>query len=470
MNISSLYSYNTAFSLINALYPTSSVSSVSGISGLSGLSSVLHPAGVETSISSLGSLLSGVDTLKSSSASLAALKGFDARAVASSNAKVATASAGAGTAVGTYAVEVTQLAQAQTLTTAAQASSLSRIGNSASTLTFQFASGETRELALGGTNNTLAGIAATINAAGIGVKAQVINSSSGYQLGLSGQSGAANAFTIGVSGNSAMAELLAYPPGGGSGPALTTQAQNAEGLIDGTAFVASTNAVSTATPGLALNLVATGKASLSVAPDAAITKTLTSFLDAYSAVQNTLSTLGTENTTLGWSVSYLRSQLSSALGSDESLARIGITTNPNGTLALNTQSFTAALGESPTTVANILNSEGTGVAARVKSLTEGTLSPTNLLQYALPSMAYSSLPGASEQSWQHTYLSQLGVFDSTNTSSNYSSLLLNQLLNTSSTNSSNPFGTSNSSTGNQFLLSLLDQQASNARILSASFG
>ncbi|UCV01970.1 flagellar filament capping protein FliD [Dechloromonas denitrificans] len=464
MNVSSIYGYNPTLSLINALYPTSSVSSLFGVSGTSGVSSLLSMGGVQTSISSVGNLLNGVETLESAAQSLAGLGKFDARTVTSANAKIATASVGAGTASGTYAVEVRQLAQAQTLSSAPQTSSLTPIGSGAASLTFQFASGETRQVALGSASNTLAGIASAINSADIGLRAQVVSSSAGYQLSVTGQSGAANAFTVGVSGNAGMADLLTYPAQGSSGVTLTSQAQNAEGLLNGTAFTASTNTVGTATPGLTLNLVATGKTALSVAPDSAMTKTVSSFVDAYNAVQTTLTGLGSENTSLGLSVSYLRSQLSNALGDSTSLARIGITGNANGTLSLNAPAFNAAVSASPASVAGVLSSSSTGLAGRVAALTDGALSASRLLQVAVPSFNSSSLLGTSGQSWEYSYLGQLGVLDTANTSSGLSSLFLNEMLGSSASS------TANGSASNQFLQSLLAQQAYNANLLSATVG
>jgi flagellar hook-associated protein 2 len=464
MNVSSIYGYNSTLSLINALYPTSSVSSLLGVSGTSGVSSLLSLGGVQTSISSVGNLLNSVETLESAAQSLAGLGKFDARTVTSSNAKVATASVGGGTSTGTYAVEVRQLAQAQTLSSAPQTSSLTPIGSGAASLTFQFASGETRQVALGSASNTLAGIASAINSADIGLRAQVVSSSAGYQLSVTGQSGAANAFTVGVSGNAGMADLLAYPAQGSSGVRLTSQAQNAEGLLNGTAFTASTNTVGTATAGLTLNLVATGKTSLSVAPDSAMTKTVSSFVAAYNDVQTTLTKLSTENTSLGLSVSYLRSQLSNAVGDSSSLARIGIISNANGTLSLNSPAFNAAVSASPASVAGVLSSPSTGLAERVTSLTDGALSASRLLQVAMPSFSSSSLLGMSGQSWEYSYLSQLGVLDTAASATSLSSLLFNEML--GSTTSS----TSSTATSSQFLQSLLAQQAYSTSLLSATVG
>jgi len=464
MNVSSIYGYNPTLSLINALYPTSSASSLFGVSGTAGISSLFSLGGVQTSISSVGNLLNSVETLESAAQSLAGLGTFDARTVTSSNAKVATASVGAGTASGTYAVEVGQLAQAQTLSSAAQTSSLTPIGSGASTLSFQFASGKTSQVTVGSSSNTLGGVASAINSADIGLQAKVISSSAGYRLSVTGQSGAANAFTIGVTGNSGMSNLLTYPAEGGSGVTLTSQAQNAEGLLNGTAFVASTNTVATATPGLTLNLAATGKTSLSVAPDSAMTKTVSSFVAAYNDVQTTLTKLSTENTSLGLSVSYLRSQLSNAVGDSSSLARIGIISNANGTLSLNSPAFNAAVSASPASVAGVLSSPSTGLAERVTSLTDGALSASRLLQVAMPSFSSSSLLGMSGQSWEYSYLSQLGVLDTAASATSLSSLLFNEML------GSTTLSTSSTSTSSQFLQSLLAQQAYSTSLLSATVG
>jgi flagellar hook-associated protein 2 len=458
MDVSSIYGlgYTPAASLINALYPTSSVS---GISGLSGLASLLPLSGIQTSISTTGTLMNEVEALQSSAQKLADAGKFDARAVSSMNAKIATGSAAAGTANGSYAVEVRQLAQAQTLTTSAQASSLTPLGSGPATLSFTFASGQTKQVSLSGNDNTLAGMAASINSAGIGIEAKVVSTNNGYQLTMTGQTGSLNAFTVGVTGNAGVANLLAYSPGSSTGPTLTAAAQNAEGLINGNAFASGTNVVNTAA-GLTLSLVSTGKTALSVAPDSGLAKTVSNFVSAYNAVQSSLTALGTDNSTLGLSAAYLRGSLSASLASPSDLAQVGITLNANGNLNFNEKTFAVSLAKSSANVASALGSSG--LAGRISSLTEGSLSPGNLLKLTMPSLDYSGSLMTSGRNSAYSYLGQLGVLDNLGGGANLSSQwLLYGLSNSLSGNSTSSVGSS------QFLQSLLAQQALNASLLSS---
>lgn len=426
MDVSALSGYSTTISLINALSQTSPVTATSGLSG------ALSLASTQTSISSLGSLLNATEALATAANALAAPGAFAARQATSSNTSVATATAGTSTPTGAYTVQVNQLAQGQTLTTATQASSLVAIGTGApTTLNFQFASGVSRSVSLGSSDNTLAAIASSINAAGIGIQARVAAASGGgFQLSLTGQTGAANAFTLGVTGDQAVADLLAYPPGG-IGPNLTRQARDAQGLVNGGAFTASTNAVNTAATGLTVNLAATGSATLSVAANTEQTKTVSAFVEAYNAVQAGLGGLGRNSPSLGLSVFYLRDRLSGALntdgqtGSAASLAQIGIAANASGTLALDTQKFQAALNANPDRVAGIFSNGGKGVAEQVAALAAKSLSPSSLLQVAAPAL---SSPANLAQTLRASLLSS--VFDQQGLLQDFSSSvnLANQFL------------------------------------------
>lgn len=383
MDVSAISAYSSTISLINALSPASRVTAASS------LGSILSPTGTRTSISNLGYLLNAGEALATAATALAAPGALAARKADSSDAKVATATASAATPTGTYSVQVSQLARAQTLTTGTQASSLAAIGDGqATTLSFQFASGTSRTVSLTSGDQTLAGIASAINAAGIGIQAQVSSANGGYQLSLTGQTGAANAFTLGVSGNAGIADLLAYP--GGVSSALTAQAQDAQGLVNGTAFTASTNTANTAVPGLSLNLAGLGKADLTVAANAGQAKTVGAFVDAYNAVQSGLAGLGRSNPSLGLSAFFLRGQLADTLKTGEatatSLAQIGITTNANGSLALDTTKFQAALNADPNAVGRVFSNGGKGIAEQVATLTSDALSAAKLLQVAAPTL------------------------------------------------------------------------------------
>ena len=122
------------------------------------------------------------------------------------NSAVARASlTGAAQPSGTYSLEVTTLAQAQTLASPPFASKTAPTGSGTLTLRFGTIAGgafneDSAHAALSITvpsGATLADVAAQINGAGAGVKAYVANTTAGAQLVLKGQEGAANAFVTG---------------------------------------------------------------------------------------------------------------------------------------------------------------------------------------------------------------------------------------------------------------------------------
>ena len=88
-----------------------------------------------------GQVSSAVGTFQSALASLNSANTFSALTATSSNKDLMTATAGTGAVAGKYKINVTQLAQAQSLMTGGQASTSKQIGDgSKTTLTFQFGS------------------------------------------------------------------------------------------------------------------------------------------------------------------------------------------------------------------------------------------------------------------------------------------------------------------------------------------
>ncbi|MBI2305691.1 MAG: flagellar filament capping protein FliD [Rhodocyclales bacterium] len=437
MAISAISGFSPALSLIGSLSPLRQVSLLQPTSGINSLGSLLSIASTQasfSSISSLGRLLNDVETLQTAAAALAVPGVFVARSVSASNATTATATASAATPTGSYALQVDQLAQAQTLTTAAQASSLSTIGSGgATTLSFAFAGGTSRSVTLGSTGNTLAGIASAINAAGIGITATLATSSSGVRLSLTGQTGAANAFSIEVSGDAAVADALAFPAGGSGGPTLTVTAQDAQGEVNGIAFSASTNSVNTAVAGLSLNLLGTGAATLTVAANSDAAKAVRSFVDAFNEVRSGFAELAGASPVLGLTASFLGAQLTAALNtaggsagtSSLTLTQIGITSGIDGTLAFNEAAFQTALNTNQAGVATLFRNGGKGIAEQVAAQAAGPLSPAQLLPLLTPALSFQGSFGTSSASGL-----LLSLFGSGSTlgSTGLSSSLANELL------------------------------------------
>ncbi|PKP87955.1 MAG: flagellar hook-associated 2-like protein [Alphaproteobacteria bacterium HGW-Alphaproteobacteria-17] len=145
-------------------------------------------------------------------------------------------------------VVVNQLARAQTNYSAVVASRTDAIGTGTMTLTV---GGVATAITVGAGNNSLDGLANSINASGAGVTASIIADEGGHRLILKGPTGAANAFTL-TADPDADPALAAFATGGGM-----TQGQsaaNAEFTIDGIAFSRASNIVDDVVPGMSLTL------------------------------------------------------------------------------------------------------------------------------------------------------------------------------------------------------------------------
>ena len=149
----------------------------------------------DTVISSLGTLFS---TLSNDMSSLTDFQGVMAfKEGSSSDQGVLTLTAADSTAVsGTHAITVTNLAQTSS-------GYLTQVANANDTLTgsitLQAGSGPQVTITLDSTNNTLSGLAATINSSGLGINASVLKDSSGSRLSLvSATSGANGNIVVGT--------------------------------------------------------------------------------------------------------------------------------------------------------------------------------------------------------------------------------------------------------------------------------
>ncbi len=156
----------------------------------------------DTAISSLGTLFSN---LSNDMTSLTDAEGILAEKTgSSSDTDVLTlTSANALSAAGTYTVEVGNLATTSSGYLAQIANANDPLSGS---ITLQAGSGSPLTINLDSSNNTLAGLAATINASNVGINASVLTDSSGSMLSLvSATSGAAGNITVNSSSNTLVA-------------------------------------------------------------------------------------------------------------------------------------------------------------------------------------------------------------------------------------------------------------------------
>ena len=372
----------------------------------------------QSKISSFGTLSSLVSGFQTAAKSLST--GLQKLSATPSDPGVLSANAGSTAVPGSYAVNVSQLAQQQNLIAAGQASSTAAIGNgTATTVTFDLGTisggtltngvysgagftsngSGTASITIDGTNNTLAGIRDAINSAATGVTATIVNDGSGtpYRLALSSSnSGVSNSLKITTSGgDGSIGNLLGYDPAGTQNLTQTLAAQNANFTVNGIAITSASNTVSEAIQGVTLTLknTTTTPASLSIVRDTtAISTAASGFVDAYNALASQIksrSAYGSGTTTGGslagdGTLRSMQDQLRDIFnapatgGTLTSLAQVGIAFQKDGSLLLDSSKLNSALSANFSDVTNLFSSS-TGYATRLEAWGKSTLAAGGLI-------------------------------------------------------------------------------------------
>ena len=335
---------------------------------------------IQSTVSEYGKMKSAVSTLNDLAAKLASTTTWGQTTVTSSNTSAVTA-ATSGSAAGSYSVQVQSLASVQTLASGVFASTTSTPG--AGTLNIELGTWGTAQTSFtpksGATSlnvditatDTLADVRDKINAAGAGVTALIMTDASGSRLLMrSSTSGADNAFRTTVTdsdGNNTDAAGLSQFAFGTSTKnlSLNQTAANAAATVNGLAVSSSTNTLANIVDGLSLTLsaVTTSAVNVDVVPDAAtLTKTLTDFANAYTAVVKLIATdtkydaaskkggiLQGDNAAVG-----LQRQLRTLAGSSSGassvfghLSDIGLQLQSDGSMSVNSTKLTSAMANLP---------------------------------------------------------------------------------------------------------------------------
>jgi flagellar hook-associated protein 2 len=295
---------------------------------------------------------------------------------------------------------VTQLAGAQTaVSRAAFASSTATVGTGQLTLTLGqatynadgsamtgFTAGPGAAITIDITDGGLDKIAAAINARRAGVTATVVTDADGSAyLSLKGASGKAQGFTLSATSTTGDLSRLAVGPGA-TGTAMTSTAKNAKLVLDGVAVERASNTVSDLVPGVKLQLTGVSGTPVSLtstSPTDALKNAVTDLVDTYNEVIKLVAeqtnpvtgTLGTDTgvRTLRASLGALTSRVllpGAADGMPRTLAAIGVRTNRDGSLEVDSDALTRALRDSPASVEAMFaaTADGTGLAGVVKSI------------------------------------------------------------------------------------------------------
>ena len=345
---------------------------------------------LQTQISAYGQLQSAVSALQGSLATLSTPAQFQANAATVADTTVASATADGTSSAGNYTLEVDQLATGAQLISAPVASASTAIGTGTLTITV----GKTPiAITIDSTNNTLSGIAAAINNAGaaLGVSATLLTANDGVRLVLtSATTGTANAVTVTQSGGDGGLASLVYDPAHSVTNLTQLQAaQDAQIKLNGYAYSSGSNNVSGALTGVTISLKAKTASgvttNLTVAPDqSGAQQAVQTFVSSY----NTLAQAFTQLTSYDASTSTagpllgdalttnLLNQIRSALnapvaalkgGPFSTLAEIGITANPDGTLSVNPSKLGNAFTNNYGSVAQLFAGAG-GVATTLSNV------------------------------------------------------------------------------------------------------
>ncbi|HAF41857.1 MAG TPA: flagellar hook protein [Sphingobium sp.] len=328
-------------------------------------------------ISALASAISSLDTF--ADALTEVLSGTDYTGTASSNdSSIASVSLLSGGSPAGLPAQLTveQLATARVLSSSAVSGATGSTAIGTGSFTITTASGGTTTITIDSTNNSYAGLASAINAANSGVTARVVTDASGTRLVFKGETGADNDFSIGVAADDSGSALAGLGWSGTDSATMTGSSapQNAKITLDGVAYEYASNTVDGAIDYLRIDL---NKASpgtivtLSMSqPTAGLSDLLKEFVDAYNTLisaLNTATAAGTDSSNAGVlsgvsGVRDMKRQLAAltstelnSTGTYKTLADIGVTTNRDGTLSLDTDRLASALENDPEGVTNMVN-------------------------------------------------------------------------------------------------------------------
>jgi len=345
---------------------------------------IAKQSGLNAKISAMGSLKSLVASLQTAASALGTASTFTALKGTVADTTIASATAGTTASSGTYALNVTKLAQSQILNTAQNPTVV------AGTLSIAVAGGAAVPIIVGATDS-LTTIAASINGnitlnptASPTVKASVIDNRLVLE---SVKTGSANTVTVtGSVGLEAFntANLLTARP-----------SQDASFELNGITLTRSSNIVTDALTGVALNLAkadATGltTTTLTVGNDSdAIVTAAQNFVTAFNAVNTSVRSLTAYNPTSkvagalngDSATASMQNQLRRALndtpvslvgGAYENLSKLGIGTATDGSLTVDAAKLQAAFDANPSGVAGAIAAFGTAMGKVATSQVSST--------------------------------------------------------------------------------------------------
>ena len=343
-------------------------------------------------ISAYGTLSTKLMALQSAANTLRTSTNFYAKTGSSSDSTIVDVSVTSAASAGNYTIAPHSVAGKiqlanfeQVVQTAGVASSTDVINNSGSDQTFQYTYAGTQRALTVTDQTTLEGLRDAINndSGNPGVTASIIYDGSAYKLAISGNNtGSANTISIDagttLNGTGGTTDL--------SSTAFTTTqaAQDAKVNINGVDITRSTNTISDVIPGVTLTLKkeTTGSVTVSVNNDVStISNNIQAFVSAYNDVISYISGNSTYDTTTNtggtlygeFTAGDIPTQLSNIITSPVAglpsdlniLAQIGVSTNNDGTLSLDTATLNNQLSSNLSGVGKIFTDAAGGIGNQI---------------------------------------------------------------------------------------------------------
>lgn len=339
----------------------------------------------EAKLSAYGQLRSAVTELRLPMRQLGSADAMKSFSAESSGGNVSASVDASKASRGTYSLDVTQTAEAHAL---AFGDMPDRDSTSvgAGTLTIQVGDKST-DISIDDSNDTLQGVANTINESDAGVSAGIINTGSGYRLVLnSDETGTANEINLSTdaAAGSDLANFL-------DGASTTTPAADAQFKINGIDVTKGTNTIDDVVDGVTFDITGTGSSTVTVEQDTqAVADRVQEFVDKFNALQDTISELTeydvdeqegsilTGDATVRNIQTQIKRELSAIVPGLEnsavrSLADVGVATNfETGELEFNTQRFQQQLRENPDDVTALFAEQGRATDSQIEFVRSGS--------------------------------------------------------------------------------------------------
>ncbi|MCP3671258.1 MAG: flagellar filament capping protein FliD [Gammaproteobacteria bacterium] len=340
---------------------------------------------LDRQISDYGLVKSAIDTFSSKVDDLRDASTLKLLSGTSSDEDVLTVNAGSSAVASTYDVEITRMASYDKLASSAYTDSDTAVGTGTLSITVN---GESLDVTVDGSNNTLAGLRDAINSAAgnPGVTASILHESGGSRLILTGsETGAENAINISVvdddSNNTDANGLskLFYIGVGDDGLAeQITTALDAQLTVDGFDIESASNSVTGVIEGVTLELEALGSSTIAIEQDVSqVEEKVDEFVSVYNTLLDQLDTfyagsLANDGTLrrIEQGFTDILNSPASVNGVDAYLFEAGVTRDRYGRVELDSSALSDTLASDFDKISQLFSDDATGYATRLYAYAE----------------------------------------------------------------------------------------------------